>query len=133
MLLNDYLSKYLGFYKEMNLLGMGTIYRLDTFVEKKNDRLLPATFHYRLDDLKSQDIDHFILFLVQFEKRSYETLKKEIQSDFHYCNEILNEEGTIFFKNIGSIIIFNNQITLFEEEDPNKTFGNPTIKLERIS
>ncbi len=133
MLLNDYLSKYLSFYDEMNLLGMGTIYRLNSFVEKKDDKLFPATFRYRLDDLKSQDIDHFILFLGQYEKRSYETLKQEIQSDFHYCNEILNEEGTIFFKDIGSVTIFNNRITLFEEENAHKTFGYPTLKLERIS
>ncbi len=130
MLLNEYLLQYLQFYDQVNLLGMGTLYKVTIPVKEENKELLPSTYTYKLDHLASNSIEHFALFINQYEKKDFEQLRQELLEDFQYGNAILNEGRMLKFEGIGSIRIFNKEVRLFNEEDPNRTFGYPTIQMK---
>lgn len=130
MLMNDYLKLYLDFYEQANLLGIGTIYKIAIPVVKEEKTLYPPSYSYKLDELQSENIDHFVMFICQYEKRSFEEVKKEVISDFQYCNMLINENNSFQLEGIGNVRFFNNQMTLFEDPNPDKTFGNKPISLK---
>ncbi len=129
MLLNDYLKPYLDYYGKANLLSMGTIYKKNTGVVKEDNYLMPPSYRYKLEELKSQNIDHFVLFISQYDKRGFQVIKEELINEFQYCNSLLNNNELVTIKGIGSIQLFQNTPTLFEEENPNKAFGYPIFEI----
>ena len=130
MLISKYIKSYLDYYQELNLPGIGTIFMKKTPVTIEDNLLIPSYKKYSVQQEISDHIEHFVLFVLYYEKGNFEDLKNHILSDLRYWKSQLSEEdATIFIEEIGSLRYFKNEITLFPEKQLEKeSFGYPKIE-----
>ncbi len=130
MLINEYLKSYLDFYSQVNLLSMGTLYKVPIAANLEGETLSPPSYTFQLDELKSDHIDHFVMFISQYENRNFDEVYQEVISDFQYCNTLLNEGESVLITSIGHVRIFQNRVRLFVEDYASKTYGYPSILIK---